>query len=264
MSNFFTYFIKHIPTNTFYYGACYSMKRTTQDFWVRYFSSSKEVAALIEEYGEDSFTYEIRRTFKTAELALEWEKKVLRRMKVHLRSDFLNKNPGRGYGFAVGKKHWAYGKTYTEEHRENNKIGQKNSPAWSKTPKDHPSRKLLGELAKTRFTGSKASEETKRKMSEGRTGENNGMYGKTFSEEVLLQKSIFMKELASNEDFVGSKNLVNSTKERMLNGTHTSQIITKCEHCGLEVKAYGNYIRWHGVNCKVLKQKENTLQDFLL
>ena len=28
-----------------------------------------------------------------------------------------------------------------------------------------------------------------------------------------------------------------------------------CEHCGLEVKGIGNYVRWHGDNCKTIKNR---------
>lgn len=244
----YTYLIRHIPTNTFYYGVKYGKQSDPTDFWVRYFTSSKKVSALIDEYGKESFVYEIRKTFDTAESAIRWEKTVLRRMKVHLREDFININPGRGYGYAIGEKHYAYGTKYNEERKRSNKIGQRQAPAWRNTPKDHKSRRKLAELARKRFAGKKQTKEhiQKRKL----MGEKNPMFGKTHSAAEKTKLSECMKAKASAEDWVGRQNLCNSVKERMSKGTHPSQIKTNCQHCGKEIASLGNYKRWHGENCK--------------
>lgn len=55
----YTYFIKNKITNQFYYGSRYknvSLKRSSRDdLWIHYFTSSKEVKRLIDQYGKDSF-----------------------------------------------------------------------------------------------------------------------------------------------------------------------------------------------------------------
>jgi len=78
----YTYLLHHKPTNTFYYGVRWAKECNVDELWVSYFSSSNRVKRLREEYGDDSFEFEIRKTFKTTKCAREWEHKVLRRMKV--------------------------------------------------------------------------------------------------------------------------------------------------------------------------------------
>ena len=55
--------IKHNPTNTLYYGVQYSKNCNPTNLWKTYFTSSEYVSSLIKEYGKDSFSYEIRKTF---------------------------------------------------------------------------------------------------------------------------------------------------------------------------------------------------------
>jgi hypothetical protein len=87
----FTYLLKHIPTNKYYYED-FNFKKGCHpnDLWTKYFTSSKKIKGLIRRYGKKSFIFEIRKTFKTQKQAREWEHKVLRRMKVIYRDDFLN------------------------------------------------------------------------------------------------------------------------------------------------------------------------------
>ena len=88
----YTYHLYHKPTQTHYYGSRYAQGCHPNDLWTKYFSSSKLIKQLREQYGDDSFTVKIRRTFDTAQKALEWEQNVLRRLKVLRRDDWLNAN----------------------------------------------------------------------------------------------------------------------------------------------------------------------------
>ena len=45
----FTYLIKHIPTNRYYYGSRYGKECHPKDLWTTYFTSSKKVKALIRK-----------------------------------------------------------------------------------------------------------------------------------------------------------------------------------------------------------------------
>lgn len=97
----YTYTVRHRPTGMRYYGSryCNSKARgiaTPADLWTKYFTSSKKIKALIDSDGLDAFDVEIRRTFDTAAEALAWEKKVLRRLKVTERFDWLNDCVGEG------------------------------------------------------------------------------------------------------------------------------------------------------------------------
>lgn len=87
----YTYLLTHIPTNTHYYGVRYKKGCHPNDFWKSYFTSSKHVAELINNYGIDSFTFQIRKLFTNSIDARKWESKVLRRMGAVDRGDFINR-----------------------------------------------------------------------------------------------------------------------------------------------------------------------------
>jgi len=60
---FYVYFIRHITSEQFYYGARYknSSKKILpeNDLWIKYFTSSKKVQNLIKIYGKDDFLVSI-------------------------------------------------------------------------------------------------------------------------------------------------------------------------------------------------------------
>ena len=109
----FTYLIKHIPTNKYYYGVRFKKGCHPYDLWTKYFTSSKKVKGLIKKYGKKSFKFEIRKTFKTVEQAINWEHNVLRRLKVIYRKDFLNQSDSKTINFWKGKK-------LSEQHKKKN------------------------------------------------------------------------------------------------------------------------------------------------
>jgi len=77
----YTYIVKNKTTGLFYYGVKISkLDANPKLFWQRYFTSSRLVKQLIEQYGIDDFDWEIRKTFTTAEDAVRWEKRVLRKL----------------------------------------------------------------------------------------------------------------------------------------------------------------------------------------
>lgn len=87
----YTYLITHTPTNKKYYGVRFAKGCSPSDLWLTYFTSSKYVNQLIEEYGKESFKTQIRKIFTNVETARCWENKVLKRMAVTNRDDYLNK-----------------------------------------------------------------------------------------------------------------------------------------------------------------------------
>ena len=87
----YTYLLKCLVDNTFYYGVRYEKGCHPNDFFVNYETSSKEVKEKIKKYGKNNFSFEIRKTFNDANKARIWENKVLKRMKVIHRKDFMNK-----------------------------------------------------------------------------------------------------------------------------------------------------------------------------
>lgn len=90
----FSYYLYHTPTGLRYYGVKFAKKCSPDDLWVTYFSTSKLVKQLIKDYGADSFVVTVRRTFATAEEALRWEHKVLRRLNAAESEHWLNRHNG--------------------------------------------------------------------------------------------------------------------------------------------------------------------------
>lgn len=87
----YTYLITFLPSNQKYYGVRYAQGCHPTDLGVKYFSSSKYLLEMFNQYNKSDFKFEVRKIFHTAEQACQWERKVLRRLKVHLRNDYINK-----------------------------------------------------------------------------------------------------------------------------------------------------------------------------
>ncbi len=85
----FTYLIGWSALDKWYYGARYSKKCAPEDLWTTYFTSSNRVAAMRAEHGEPDVV-EIRQIFAIPEDALNWEVRVLKRLKVLNNDKWLN------------------------------------------------------------------------------------------------------------------------------------------------------------------------------
>jgi len=114
----YTYLLKHVPSNTFYYGVRYAKNCNPDELLVTYFTYSKYVKSLIQIDGIESFEFEIRKTFKNNTTAVKWENTVLRRMKVIYRNDFINKTDNKAI---IVNNDWWKGKkrkARTQEHTD--------------------------------------------------------------------------------------------------------------------------------------------------
>ena len=145
----YTYLIKNLTTGKIYYGCQYSKDCHPDNLWKTYFTSSQYVRELIDIYGKEDFVYEIRKTFNSKSKAVQWERKVLRRLNASFYDIFLNKNNG---GLTSYSKHcwikkndktllvdeyclkdylndgWVRGRYFSDEIRKkisNSKKGQK-------------------------------------------------------------------------------------------------------------------------------------------
>jgi hypothetical protein len=90
----FSYYLYHQPTNQHYYGIKYRRGCNPSELWVSYFSSSLLVKRLIEQYGVDSFKWQVRKTFADTASAVLWEHRFLTRIDAAGRSDWLNRHNG--------------------------------------------------------------------------------------------------------------------------------------------------------------------------
>lgn len=85
----YTYLIGWSNSNMFYYGVRYARGCSPNDLWDTYFTSSKHVKAFRKKHGEPDII-QIRKTFDCKEKAILWEGKVLQKLDVASRKDFLN------------------------------------------------------------------------------------------------------------------------------------------------------------------------------
>lgn len=87
----YTYKLIFKPTGQYYYGVRYAKGCNPNDLWDKYFTSSKHVHKLIKEYGLNSFTIKITKTFSNKKDALLHELNILERVKANINGKFINK-----------------------------------------------------------------------------------------------------------------------------------------------------------------------------
>lgn len=150
----YTYLIGWSYLNKWYYGvrfADYSKNDTANpsELWTTYFTSSKHVQSFRQMHGEPDII-EIRKIFSDKESARLWEHKVLRRMCVIDREDFLNKSDAISIPSQLGiKKPSGHGAKVANFHRGRQRSDE--------------TKKLISIAARKRTP---PSEEKKRKTSE--------------------------------------------------------------------------------------------------
>lgn len=88
--NPYTYLIGWTSKDKWYYGVRYSKKANPKELFKTYFTSSKHVKEAILLYGVPD-VIQIRKTFDSVDKARMWEHKVLRRMKVVDKENWINK-----------------------------------------------------------------------------------------------------------------------------------------------------------------------------
>lgn len=197
----YVYLIGWSDLNIWYYGSEYSNKRkiaNPKNLWTIYFTSSKVVKEFRNNHGEPD-VIQIRRIFKSRDECVEWEHKVLRRMKVIKSDRWLNKTDNKA--ICNSEEHykrlaeWERGrpKNRTPEGIESHRKAMTNRTVSDETRKTlsiirknyrHPQKtkdKMSAthkELYKTKpgnFTNKKHSDETKQIMSEKAKANNPGL-----------------------------------------------------------------------------------------
>ena len=149
----YTYLIINLLTNERYYGVRYSKNCYPEELGIKYFSSSKIVQNLIKEKGIENFKFQIRKIFKNREDACSWESKVLRRLNVKAKLNWLNQSNNAGPFYA--------NKIFSEEHRRKLSIASKGNQTFKGKKHSEETKMKISKANK----GKKHSEETKRKMS---------------------------------------------------------------------------------------------------
>lgn len=181
MNKSYTYLVGWTKHNLWYYGLKFSKNADPLKFWVNYFTSSKEVKRLRKIIGEPD-VIQIRRTFESTNKAIEWEYKVLKRIKAVYLDKWLNKSAGH-YLQSV--------KAFTKSGKEI--VVEFNDPRFESKEIFHYNsgyalyRDLDGNVVRKRIIDLKP-EDNLTGMTKGRQfGENNPFYGRTHTEESLMK-----------------------------------------------------------------------------
>jgi len=174
MSIYFTYHLYHIPTGKNYYGVRYADGCNPSTLWTTYFSSSKVILTLIEEYGKDSFIPTVRKTFLLKEAAIQWETKFLQKIDAANNPLWLNQSNGdKNFRGAIicseetrrKMRKAKIGKTHTEETKQKMRQSRKNRPPITKE-----TRQKMCIANKGRGLGRTLSPETRQKIADSRKG----------------------------------------------------------------------------------------------
>ena len=127
----YTYYIHWSAINKSYYGVKFGKDANPDTFWKDYFTSSPTVKAIREQYGEPD-VIQIRKTFDDPQKAYEYETKVLTRLNVIHKEEWLNKGIGgraimtEEVRKKISESH--KGLKLTEEHKQNIGKGLKGKP----------------------------------------------------------------------------------------------------------------------------------------
>lgn len=229
MNTPFTYLIGWAKYNLWYYGVRYAKKCHPDDLWTTYWTSSKEVAKTRLLHGEPD-VIQIRKVFNNVNAARHWEQKVLVRMRVIRKKEWLNRHDTISFDPTLclrGEQHWTHKcnaetrntwlknfhvnqQNHTmpkgEEHwvHKNIKAGQKHMSRMNgiNNPNNFPENKRIKSLRMSGNLNPACRPEVAAKISAGRLG-----HGKKHKR-------------------------------------------TECEFCYRDLPV-GMYKRYHGINCKL-------------
>ena len=229
----YTYLVKHKKTGKVYYGSrCQNFtkfKRTPlDDFWNYYTTSSENINNIIKEEGKDVFEYEIRRTFNTVEEMINWETKVLKRMKVlENQNVWLNGNIA-GYKILTE----AGARKISETHKDK--------------PKTEDHKKKLSTSQKGKPKNYIQTEEHRRKNSQANSGKNNPMYGPCSEERANNISKAKKGKPAKNKNI----SMTEEQKQKIRESKEKNKVLITCEVCNKTMRESHFKMYGHGNNCK--------------
>lgn len=191
----------------------------------RYLGSGILINSAIKKHGRNNFVKEILHTLYYSELANEYEALYIEIYSSTDKKLGYNILYGAGKGIAVGIENPRYGTKDSEETCRKKSISLKG-----------------------KNLGRKATEETKKRMSECRSGEKNYFYGKKHSTETKLKISNLRTGLKLSEShkrsisksITGGKNPIAKAVEAY--NPSTGDVIVKFDCISDAVKVYGGHI----------------------
>jgi hypothetical protein len=232
----YTYLVKHKLTGKAYYGSrCQNFTKCNrtpaEDLWHHYTTSSVNINNIIKEEGKDAFAYEIRRTFDTIEEMIDWETRVLKRLRVLENQDkWLNGNIA-GYKILTA----AGAKKISEAHKDKPKT------------EEHKKKLSAAQAGKPKVNSKNQTPEYKALMSKIKSGEGNAMYGKPCSKERAANISKAKKgKPAKNKDVP----MTEEQKQKIRETKEKNKVLMTCEVCNKNMRESHFKMYGHGNNCK--------------
>jgi|688.fasta_scaffold407838_2 hypothetical protein len=199
----YTYLLKCLSDNTFYYGVKYSKDSDPKKFWLDYETSSKEVKKKISLYGKENFIFEIRKVFQDVRKARLWENKVLRRMKVSSRIDFMNKTENVSIPPMYG----------TENPMTKQEVIEKFKKSRSKNPTRKPNPKSAYDTVSKKLKGRKRPEDVCKKISNSLSGyKHNDSFKENCRKRQLNVKPSEENKKKKSESIKGRKKYTDGMK----------------------------------------------------
>lgn len=223
----YTYLLIHNKTGMKYYGVRFAKGCHPNDLWKTYWSSSTYVKKLLKEDGPASFSVFIRKTFSSSLAARNWETKVLRRLKVVGRSDFLNKTDNHSIAPMYGRDNPA----------SRPEIRKKISLAIKERLAKFPNSQL----------GKFVPDYVKEKQSLAKKRELNPFYGKTHS--IETKKVLSERQQGSKNSFYGKTHSVETKQKLSQSLSGIKKPTVNCPFCE-KTGAPNVMYRWHFENCK--------------
>jgi len=249
MSVPYTYYLYHIPTGKKYYGVKFGKRSNPNLFWVAggYFSSSRRVKELIDQYGIDSFKAEVRKIFSSAEEAVKYEYRFLCKVNAVRKNDWLNQS-------AIGAKFFCI---MDDDARK--KVSEYMKQRMKNFKPTEESNRKRSETLKGRII----TEETRKKMSE--VQKNRSIEKEQARRDKIRQQAIGRghsdEVKASLSNIVSQTRWVNNGTEQkkvhmdelnnvLSNGWVNGRILTivTCPHCGKSGVKH-NIVRRHFDKC---------------
>jgi hypothetical protein len=219
----YVYLVTNKITNEFYYGSrCKNVKENRtpeEDFWIHYFTSSKEIKKQIKEYGKELFDIQIIMKDEDYDKCYWFEQQLIKENIKNLLcmngtyvdpDTKTNKFSTAGSVRPLFSEEWR--KKMSESHKGERNINYGKSLTTA----------ALEKLSNSKL-GKKQSAEHKKKNSDSNKGENNHMFGKSHTSKALQK----IKDSANN------------------------RLTVTCPCCGKSGKISAMK-RWHFDKCKYL------------
>ena len=222
----YTYLLGWSNLNTYYYGVRYAEKCRPSELLETYFTSSKHVEEFIEQNGLPDIKL-IRKTFENKTAARLWENKVLKRMNVVKRDDFLNKTDNISIAPEAAMKGSKAKKPF-----------KTNDPRWE-TVRENGKNSKLNEILTPEMRKQNAQKAAK-------TFKSRPDY-----EEIVEKRNKKLKETIARQKRSGTyENSGHFTKDTGKKMAKKNNSDAECPHCN-KTGQYRAMKRWHFDNCKL-------------